>query len=78
MKDPHVKHNKGILGSLECILWNTEFLLWALFISSTWHMLAMTIERYLRIKVERPAVKVDSMEHLRDPSTMALYCAYYN
>ena len=40
-------HSKGILGELECRLWNTEFFLWALFCASTWNIVAMTIERYL-------------------------------
>ena len=36
----------GILGQLECRLWNTEFFLWALFFASTWNIVAMTIERF--------------------------------
>ena len=39
-------HSSGILGDLECRLWNTEFLLWALFFASTWNIVCMTLERY--------------------------------
>ena len=46
IKDPYQVWNTGILASLECRLWNTEFLLWSLFISSTYHMIMMTVERY--------------------------------
>ena len=46
IKDPYQVLNSGILASLECRLWNTEFLLWSLFIASTYHMIMMTVERY--------------------------------
>ena len=46
IKDPYQVRNTGILASLECRLWNTEFLLWSLFIASTYHMIMMTVERY--------------------------------
>ena len=46
IKDPYQVRNTGILASLECRLWNTEFLLWSFFIASTYNMLMMTIERY--------------------------------
>ena len=46
IKDPYQVRNTGILASLECRLWNTEFLLWSLFITSTYHMIMMTVERY--------------------------------
>ena len=46
IKDPYQVRNTGVLASLECRLWNTEFLLWSLFIASTYHMIMMTVERY--------------------------------
>ena len=47
VEDPRRVHSAGVLGQLECRLWNTEFLLWGLFFASTWNIAAMTIERYL-------------------------------
>ena len=44
IKDPYQVRNTGILGSLECRLWNTQFLMWSLFIASTYHMIIMTVE----------------------------------
>ena len=46
IKDPYQVRNTGFLGSLECRLWNTQFLMWSLFIASTYHMIIMTVERY--------------------------------
>ena len=47
VEDPSEVHRDGILGQLECRLWNTEFLLWGLFFASTWNIVAMTIERFV-------------------------------
>ena len=45
INDPFKIHNTGILGLLECRLWNTKSLLWGLFKSSTWNLVALTFER---------------------------------
>ena len=47
VRDTQIIHNDGILATLECQLWNTKFLLWGLFIASTWNIVTMTIERYV-------------------------------
>ena len=39
-------HNAGILGELECRLWNTQLFLWSFFFCSTWNLVSMTYERY--------------------------------
>ena len=49
LEDTTKVRREGILGQLECRLWNTEFFLWALFFASTWNIVAMTIERYVSI-----------------------------
>ena len=43
--DTHTLHNDGILGEIECRLWNTKLFLWGFFISSTWNMVSLTFER---------------------------------
>ena len=35
----------GILGYLECIIFNTGFLLWGGLVTSTWNLVCLTIER---------------------------------
>ena len=45
VKDPYKVHNGGILGWMECRMWNTKFLLWGLFVSSTWNIVLLTFER---------------------------------
>ena len=45
IKDTYSTRNSGILGFIECAMWNNQFLLWALFVSSTWHIVTMTFER---------------------------------
>ena len=45
IKDHFKIHNNGILGWMECRLWNTKSLLWGLFKSSTWNLVALTFER---------------------------------
>ena len=47
VKDPYKIHNDGIIGWMECRMWNTKFLLWGLFISSTWNIVALTFERFI-------------------------------
>ena len=39
---------EGVLGWMECYLWKTEFLLWGLNVSSTWNIVTLTIERFVR------------------------------
>ena len=39
-------YNVGILGELECRLWNTQLFLWSSFFCSTWNLVSMTYERY--------------------------------
>ena len=45
VKDPYKVHNVGILGWIECRVWNTKLLLWGLFTSSTWNIVVLTFER---------------------------------
>ena len=45
IKDTYSTRNTGILGIIECTMWNNQFLLWALFVSSTWNIVTMTFER---------------------------------
>ena len=52
LQDTSKVHSHGILGELECRLWNSGFLLWALFCASTWNIVAMTIERYVYLNLE--------------------------
>ena len=47
VRDPYLIHNDGVLGWMECRMWNTKFLLWGLFKSSTWNLFVLTFERYL-------------------------------
>ena len=47
VKDPYKVYNEGILGWMECRMWNTKFLLWGLFTSSTWNIVALTFERFV-------------------------------
>ena len=41
----YVIRNTGLLGELECRLWNSKQLLWSLFLCSTWNLVSMTFER---------------------------------
>ena len=45
VRDTRVVQNGGILGELQCRLWNTKFLMWGLFKSSTWNLVTLTFER---------------------------------
>ena len=45
IRDTHSLHNDGILGTIECVMWNIKFMLWGLFASSTWNIVALTFER---------------------------------
>ena len=40
-------HNTGILGWIECHLWNNELLSFGLFLSSTWNIVILTVERFV-------------------------------
>ena len=42
--DVYQIHNTGILGWIECHLWNSEFVYFGLFVSSTWNIVVLTIE----------------------------------
>ena len=35
-------------------MWNTEFILWGLFLSSTWNIVSLTFERYVACTVLFP------------------------
>ena len=45
--DVHQVHNTGILGWMECHLWNSEFIYFGLFVSSTWNIVVLTVERFV-------------------------------
>ena len=47
IRDFHYVHNTGLLGAIECSLWNSELFLWAIFRSSTWNLVTLTFERYV-------------------------------
>ena len=49
IKDKYLLRNTGLLGEIECRLWNTELFLWGLFDSSTWNLVVLTIERLVVI-----------------------------
>ena len=36
----------GILGDLECSVWNGEMFLWGGLVASTWNLVCLTVERY--------------------------------
>ena len=36
---------KGILGDLECSVWNGDMLLWTGMVTSTWNLVCLTVER---------------------------------
>ena len=50
--DVYQIHNTGILGWMECHLWNSEFVYFGLFVSSTWNIVVLTIERFVTIRNE--------------------------
>ena len=45
IEDVYKTKSDGILGQLECQIWNSKLLLWAPLISSTWNLVCLTIER---------------------------------
>ena len=45
IRNSHALRNTGLLGSIECRLWNTQILLWGLLTSSSWNLAVLTIER---------------------------------
>ena len=44
-------HKTGILGWMECHLWNNELLPFGFFLSSTWNIVVLTVERFVSLKV---------------------------
>ena len=49
IRDAYSLYNDGLVGTIECILWNSKFLMWGLFFSSTINIVAVTIERLVTI-----------------------------
>ena len=45
IRDTHVIHQTGVLGEIECRVWNSQAILWGLFDSSTWNLVTLTFER---------------------------------
>ena len=45
INDNHSLYNDGVFGEIECAMWNTKFLMWGFFLSSTVNIVAVTIER---------------------------------
>ena len=45
INDTHDTYSNGILGVLQCKLWNSQMFLWGLFISSTINLVSLTFER---------------------------------
>ena len=41
--------NYGLLGKIRCFIWNNKVLLWSLFLSSTFNLIALNFERYLGV-----------------------------
>ena len=46
IKDQGKTKGDGILGNLECSVWNPGFLLWGGLVTSTWNLVCLTVERY--------------------------------
>ena len=44
-------HNTGILGWMECHIWNNELLSYGFFLSSTWNIVVLTVERFVLLRV---------------------------
>ena len=49
IRDAYSLYNDGLLGTIECILWNSKFLMRGLFFSPTINIVAVTIERLVTI-----------------------------
>ena len=45
IKDQTKTMSDGMLGVLECHLWNSDYLLWGGLLTSTWNLVCLTIER---------------------------------
>ena len=45
IKDQGHTNTKGILGDLECSVWNGGLFLWAGMVTSTWNLVCLTVER---------------------------------
>ena len=52
------------MGTIECILWNSKFLMWGLFFSSTINIVAVTIERLVTIS-KQENIFVHCQSHIR-------------
>ena len=50
IRDTHVIHQTGVLGEIECRVWNSQAILWGLFDSSTWNLVTLTFERCCRFE----------------------------
>ena len=46
LKDAYHTVNDGILGDLECGIWNSKLFIWGPLVSSTWNLMCLTIERF--------------------------------
>ena len=57
-------HNTGILGWMECHLWNNELLPFGFFLSSTWNIVVLTVERFVSLKVLNRYHRSDSKSYL--------------
>ena len=51
VKDIYLVNFSGILGLFECALWNSQGILWALFVSSTWNIVAMSFESQVEFQI---------------------------
>ena len=49
VRDVYKVHHTGLLGWMECYLWNNELLSFGLFLSSTWNIVIITIERFISL-----------------------------
>ena len=43
--DMYMVRSSGILGIVECYMWNSQIFLWAGFVASSWNIVSMTFER---------------------------------
>ena len=49
VKDAYQTTTKGLLGDLECSVWNSRLFLWGTLVSSSWNLVCLTIERCLML-----------------------------
>ena len=45
VKDVQQTHNNGLLGDIECAIWNSRVFLWGTLLSSTYNLVCLTVER---------------------------------